>query len=187
MAGKMNTENARHPVLANEEGVAIITTLLILMLLTFIGITATKTTITEKKIVRSEAIFERSFYLAESAAMEGIQKLENESTPEELLASRIVAGVSNNDGLLVSTDANEPENDWKNIDSNDDNVIDGNDYQDSELDPDNETHRLVVQAPIANGNSLALGSSRLYDYFSYGLTESEGGRAMIKVGYKKRF
>ena len=73
------------PLLGNEKGVAIIAALLILMLLSLLAITFTDTTITEKGIVRSEAVFERAFYKAESGAMEGIQKLANESAPKELL------------------------------------------------------------------------------------------------------
>ncbi len=175
-------------LLANEQGTAIITALLILMLLTFIGITSTRTTITEKSVIRSDAVFEKSFYLAESAALEGVQRLVNESTPDELLAPLIKPGVSNNDGLLVLADAKEPENDLANCDSQGDGDIDGNDSFDAcELDPGNETYRLVVQLPISSGSSLGLGSSRLYSYASYGLTEAQGGRAMIKIGYKRRF
>lgn len=180
--------DARKNILVgNERGTAIITVLLILMLLTFIGITSTRTTVTEKAVIRSDAVFERSFYLAESAALEGVQKLANESAPEELLAPLITAA-SNNNGLLISADAREPENDLANCDSDGDGDIDGNDISDiCVLDPDNTTRRLVVQLPISSGSSLGLGSSRLYSYVSYGLTEAQGGRAMIKIGYKKRF
>ena len=178
---------SKNTLFANEQGTAIITVLLILMLLTFIGITSTRTTVTEKAVIRSDAVFEQSFYLAESAALEGIQKLANESTPDELLAPLITAA-SNNNGLLIPADAQQPENDLANCDSDGDGDIDGNDIPDvCVLDPDNTTRRLVVQLPISSGSSLGLGSSRVYSYASYGLTEAQGGRSMIKVGYKKRF
>ncbi len=175
----------------NEEGVAIVAVLLILMLLTFVGITATNTTISEKKMVRSESIFERDFFLSESAAMEGVQKMANESTPEELLAPLITTG-ANNEGVLVSADPEEPENDVKNLDSDSNNQIDKTDFNGSpkaisEVDPKNLTFRRVVQLPIQSGDSLGLGASRIYSYASYGYSENSGGRAMIKVGYRKRF
>ncbi len=183
-----NKDAPKSTLLANEQGTAIITALLLLMLLTFIGITSTRTTITEKSVIRSDAVFEKSFYLAESAALEGVQRLANESAPEELLVAFLKPGVSKNDGLLVAADAQKPENDTANCDSDGDGNVNGNDTFDiCELDPGNETYRLVVELPIASGSSLALGSSRIYSYASYGLTESQGGRAMIKVGYKKRF
>ena len=178
-------------VIKNEDGVAIVAVLLILMLLTFVGITATNTTTSEKKMVRSEAIFEKDFFLSESAAMEGVQKIANESTPEELLAPLIKPG-ANNEGVLVNADSKEPENDIKNLDTDSNNQVDKSDFNGSpkaisEVDPKNLTFRRVVQLPIQSGDSLALGDSRVYSYASYGYSENSGGRAMIKVGYRKRF
>ncbi len=185
-------------VTKNEEGVAIITVLLILMLLTFVGITATNTTTSEKKMVRSKTVFDRVFLFAESASMEGVQKMANESTPEELLAPLITTG-ANNEGVLVNADSKEPENYRKNIDGNPPNPhgnnngrIDKGDFAGcpnciSEVDANNNTFRLVVQLPIQSGDSLALGSSRVYTYASFGYSENWGGRAMVDVGFRKRF
>jgi len=174
-------------LLENERGVTIITVLLILMLLTIVGITATKTVITEKRAIRSEAIFEQSFYFAESAALEGVQKLENESTPDELLAPLLKIG-GNNEDLLVSADEETPGDDSKNLDLDGDGDFDKDDVALLEVsETDADTQRVVVQMKIPTGSSLALGSSRLYSYMSYGLTSANGGQAMIKIGYKKRF
>jgi hypothetical protein len=170
----------------NERGVAMFATILILLLLSIVMVASTNTTITEKRQVRSEAIFERAFFLSESSALEAVQKLANETAPDELLAPLIKSG-ANNEDLLVSADKEEPENDLLNLDSNKDGMIDKNDNFDvSEIDPNNETYRVAVQMPIV-GSSLGLDTSRLYSYMSYGYTESNGGRAMVKVGYKKRF
>lgn len=187
MTVSINKTIPKNNILAGEEGVAIVTVLLLLMLLSFIAITSTQTSITEKSIIRSDAIFEQGFYLAESAAMEGIQRLDNETEPDELLAPLIETGVSENDGLLIAAiEDDDPMNDMLNLDSNTDGMITGDDTFDvSELNAD--TYRLVVQQPIEAGHSLALGSSRLYGYLSYGLTEANGGKAMVKVGFKKRF
>lgn len=170
----------------NDRGVAMIATILILLLLSIVMVASTNTTITEKRQVRSEAIFERAFFLSESSALEAIQKLANETAPEELLAPLIKSG-ANNEDLLVSADKEDPENDLLNLDSDKNGTIDSNDnFDTSEIDPNNETYRVAVQMPIV-GSSLGLDTSRLYSYISYGYTESNGGRAMVKVGYKKRF
>ncbi len=178
--------------LNNQQGTAIISALLILMLLSIVAITATNTTTTEKSMVRSEAIFEKSFFLAESAAMEGLQKLANESDPNYLL-SELVKNTTDDPArtkkLLVSIDKLKSYQDDPSL------VKDGN----ARLEPENDrdlmepsnigdaTKRLVVQLPIASGSSLALGASRLYQYTSFGFTEANSGRSLIKVGYKKRF
>ena len=91
---------------ANEHGVAIVAALLILMLLSFVAITMTDTTIFEKKMVRSEAIFKKAFYNAESAAFEGVQKLENEASPYELLAP-LVSANTNADNYKLLKEADE--------------------------------------------------------------------------------
>ncbi len=186
----MLTNNKQNPfettLLDNEHGVAIITVLLILLLLTFIGITATNTTVTEKVVVRSDSVFEQGFYLAESAALEGVQRLVNESAPDELLA-RLVTPASTNFGLLYSADSDEPTSDLANLDSGNDGLVDNSDnFEVSEIDADNDTYRVVIQMPI-RGSSLGMGASRLYTYTSYGYTEAKGGRSLIKVGYKRRF
>ena len=177
-------------VTKNEEGVAIVAVLLILMLLTFVGITATNTTTSEKKMVRSKTVFDRVFLFAESAAMEGVQILA--ITPKPLAKYDTT-------GILTSADSKEPENYRKNIDSNPPNPhgnnngrIDKGDFAGctnciSTIDPNNNTFRLLAQLPIQSGDSLALGGSRVYSYVSYGYSENWGGRALVEVGYRKRF
>jgi PilX N-terminal len=177
----------------DEQGVAIITVLLILVLLTITGIVATRTVINEKQIVRSDAIFEQSFYYAEAGSLEGVQKLENESEPEELLPN--MGQLNNNANLLVPfADTDDPFSEAKNLDVDGDNDFDADDLQfvgvgafdASETDTAGETFRRVVQVPT-EGVSLALGASRIYGYMSYGMTTSHGGKATIKLGYRKRF
>lgn len=171
----------------NEQGVSIVTVLLILMLLTFIGIAATKTVINEKRSIRSLAVFEQSFYFAESATLEGVQKLENESTPEELLPANLTP-LSKNRNLLIAAEKGKHTDDSDNLDVNDDGKFDKNDVALIEVsETDASTRRVVVSLPIPKGASLQLGQSRLYDYMSYGMTSAQGGQSMIKMGYRKRF
>ena len=178
---------------ANEQGVAIITVLLILVLLTITGIVATKTVINEKRIVRSDAIFEQGFYLAEAGALEGVQKLENETDPEELLPN--MGKLNDNAGLITAVaDIDDPLSEAKNLDVDGDGDFDTADleatgpgaFDVSETDTEGDSFRRVVQVPTG-GASLALGASRIYEYMSYGMTTSHGGQGIIKVGYRKRF
>lgn len=170
----------------NDRGAAMFTTILILLLLSIVMVASTNTTVTEKRQIRSEALFQRAFFLAESAALESIQKLANETDPGELLAPLIQPG-ANNEDLVMSADADEPQNDLRNLDRDKNGTIESGDILDaSEIDPNNATRRVAVQMPI-DGSSLGLEGSRLYTYMAYGYTESNGGRAMIKVGFRKRF
>jgi hypothetical protein len=172
----------------NEDGTAIVSALLILMLLTFIALAATDTTINEKSMVRSEAIFEQNFSLAESAALEGIQKLANQSTDEvdELLVAKLTAASENKD-LLMESDSEGMSDILKVLDTNNDGTIDKNDsLEASELGAD--SFRAAVLLPINSGDSLSVTStkSRLYRYNSFGLAEGQNGKILIRIGYKKR-
>lgn len=171
----------------NETGTVIVAALFILLLLTIVGLAATNTSVTEKAMVRSEAVAIRGGYLAESAAMEGVQKIENERTREELLPAWISRS-SKNFGLLIGA-ATWQSGDAGDLDLNNDGAVDERDILAmdlSEADPDGHTYRLVVFKG-SRGGSSSLGQSRLYDYISYGYSEAFGGRAMIKVGFRKRF
>jgi hypothetical protein len=178
----------KNPVLIgeNEQGVTIITVLLLLLLLSIVSVTATKTVINEKKIVRSEAVFEKSFYYAEAGALEGIQKLENASEYKELLPS-LVEDDSENKDLLYSADEDDPDDDSLNLDLNSDGSFDQDDISIADVsDTNGDSNRIAVLMPI-EGSSLSLASTRLYTYMAYGTSNANGGNAKVKVGYKKRF
>ncbi len=177
----------------NESGVALVSALLILMLLTIVSLTATDTTIVEKAVVRSEAIFEQTFYLAESGAYEAVQKMLNEDDRANLIATEVLPGSPNEDLLRGSGNDEDPKNDMSNLDGNiaaggnNDGMIDGDDFTENADVGGTTTYRTVVQIPIQPGSSIKGGQSRLYDYLSYGFSQSNSGRALVKVGFKKRF
>ena len=178
------------PIIRNERGVALISVLLILMLLSVIAITFSDTTITEKAIVRSEAVFERVFFKAESGAMEGIQKLANESSPNELLPAR--GGAVNNLGLLASVERSDREDNMAMIDTNNDSkftVIDIAAWNQS--NGGTRTYRRVVLPDGGGGvgheGSLKVTQPRDYYYSAFGFSDADNGSAMIKVGYVKHF
>ena len=71
--------------LRNEEGSAIVASLMILVILTIIGISATNTTSVELQIVRIDGIYKQNLYLAEAAAQEAIQRIWNISRSDPIL------------------------------------------------------------------------------------------------------
>jgi hypothetical protein len=177
-------------LLNSQDGTAMVTVLLLLVLLTFVALTATDTTINEKSMVRNEAVFEQNFSLAESAALEGLQKLASTKNDaiEELIPSRLSSASANKD-LLINSDSDEMADILKKLDGNGDRVIDKNDasrFEKSLIGA--ETYRLAVMLPIASGDSLSLttAKSRLYRYDVFGLSNDFGGTALVLVGCKRR-
>ncbi len=172
--------------LRNEQGVAIVTVLLLLMLLMIIGVTATKTIIKEKKIVRSEAVFEKSFYYSEASSLEGIQKLENATEYDELLPA-LLQDDSENKDLLYTADEVDPDNDSLNLDLNDDGTFDQGDLEVADVsDTDVDCRRIGVLVGVEDG-SLSVSTTRRYSYIAYGTSNANGGNSKIKMGYRKRF
>ncbi len=188
-------QNHRASAVKNEQGTAIIAALLVLMLLTFMVIAATDTTISEKTMVRSETIFEQNFYKAESAATEGVQQIANSTKPQDLLPE-LITSASSNYLLLRSANSQNPQSDLANLDTNGDGVIDNSDTFDTTSGIGPNTYRIVIQMPIASGSSKSLTQtgSRLYNYVSYGLSmadKNSAGRfisvSIVKIGFTKRF
>nr|WP_321467067.1 hypothetical protein [uncultured Desulfobulbus sp.] len=181
-------------ILRDEQGTAIVAALLILLMLTFVALTATDTTVNEKTMIRNEAIFEQNFSLAESAALEGLQKLASMDNDDiaDLLPSRI-SSTSTNKDLLVGSDSEEMKDIFDLLDSTSDGIIDKDDYYAASpsFEKSNigaETYRTALLLPIANGDSLSTTTarSRLYRYDTIGLSEDGGGKSMILIGYKRR-
>ncbi len=162
--------------LNNEEGSAIVITLIILVLLTMIGITATDNTVIELQIVRNEAIYKQNFYRAESAVIELGQIMED----NDLLASY--------DWLTNKTAALDMEvvGNW------DLTAGTGNAQLSNNIDagdPTNYTAQAAISNGVAGGGSLDMTGTNLYDYSVYGLFNStvRQGRSLIMMGYRKRF
>ena len=72
------------PVLKNEQGtVMILISIMLLALLTIISVGASKTANTEISIAANEYVYQRCFYHAEGAIMEGVDLLENSTNALE--------------------------------------------------------------------------------------------------------
>ena len=165
--------------LNNEEGSAIVIALIILVLLTMIGITATDNTVIELQIVRNEAIYRQNFYKAEGSVIELAQIMEvnNISTPASFdwLTDKSTAldmTVASNWDWTAGTGNAQMSNNM------------------NAADPNNNTAQAAVSTGIAAGSSLSMtGGSNLYSYSIFGLFDSTSGqgRSLILMGYNKRF
>lgn len=160
--------------LKNEDGSALVVALMILMVVTIIGISSSKTTTVELQIVRNDGIYKQNLYLAEAAAQEAIQMIWNISRSDPILLEDKVP-------VWLNTI------DMKNIDNWDDDGADGNDTAlISSTDPD--ASLAVVDAGIAAGGSLDISSeTNAHDFAVFGLGNRNNGRVFIRIGYRERF
>ena len=161
--------------LNNEDGSVLIVALIMLVLLTLIGISATTTSEIETKIAGNERVFKRNLYLAEAGAMHCAQDLEDIANPK-----------TNPPAYLQPTAV-----DYTNI--RDDAWFLANSLN-STADGDGNTRFLASSLGIAGGkkgSSIAMDKSKVHAYNIYGRWHNAAipakGRLIVEVGYRKAF
>ena len=160
----------RIKALKNEQGYfLIISTLMLLALLTIISIAATNTAKTEVEIAGNDTVYQRNFYLAEGAAMEAVDRLENDSNPREL--EFVVPGLKAIDDSTYMDHWDKDPGGQKGI---------------AALDPAGDTRFVAGYQGTPSGYSLGMGKPRVHEFVVYGRTENQGVTT-IKVGYRKAF
>jgi Tfp pilus assembly protein PilX len=154
--------------LKNEQGYfLIISTLMMLGLLTVISIAASNTANTEVQIAGNDAVYQRNFYLAEGAAMEAVDVLENDPNPR---------GLPFVDPGLKTIDDENFTNDWE---ANSQPVT-------TSLDSSGKTRFRAGYEGTAAGYSLGMGKPKVHEFPDYGRTQKQGVTT-IKIGYRRAF
>jgi hypothetical protein len=194
----------------NEDGfITVVIVLLMLVLVTIIGVSSVNMSVIESAIVRSDGQYKRNFYIAESAAYEAAQRLENtvmtETDPTGGLAW-IVPTTTDLTDWSSWIDDNGSANDY------DDDFWTANSTRSESFFTDNpgvDPANLNVLLPprLHTGDSVRLAShfqglakgaslkvtneeGRLYAFSVYGMFSNLAaaeGEVLIEMGYKKRF
>lgn len=154
--------------LKNERGYFLVmSTIMLLALLTIISIAATNTANTEVQIAGNDAVYQRNLYLAEGAAMQAVDELQNNPDPRGLPFV--------DPGLKTINDSNF-KTDWE---TSSKSVTTG-------LDSSGKTRFRAGYEGTPTGYSLGLGKPKVHGFAIYGRTEKQGV-ATIKIGYRKAF
>ncbi len=159
-------------LIKNEKGNVLIYTLLLLVLVTIIGISASRTATLDIQISGNHMNYKKNFYKAEGAALEAIQRMEN----ADLLGSP-PTWISNTDQpdtfILQTKDATN----WNSA------FIGGAVAADSDLD--NSKFVVLSEGVIHTGESLDMTKTKIYQYKVFGRCEKNNGTSLIEVGYRK--
>ena len=160
-----------------ESGAVLLTTLLVLIAITVLGLASINKSIVELKIARNEREVRELFYLSEAACMEGIQRLQSTD----------------------NTDLNEHAQFWhhskKSISDNRLNFRDPTHWDMDGLTEDNsinstlnaDTYIAAVEWTVATGGSLIQTQSRLYQNRIYGFCDKYDAENIIEMGYYMRY
>jgi len=150
--------------LNNEDGSVLVLALIMLVLLTLLGIAASRTSSIDIQIAGNDIIYKKNLYMAEAGAMEAAQRLENNddlinTPPECLLPGTVDPSFSPDDDFL---NANSKPSSLPNT-------------------------RLALYEGLVPGSSLAMSKSKVHSYGLYGRCQQNRGLVVIKVGYRKAF
>ncbi len=154
-------------LLKNENGSVMVIGLVMLMLLTLIGISVTTTSTIEIRIAGNEKEYKRSFYLAEAAALEFAQEMQDD--PD-----------LGNNPEIKALDSVTPDN------IRDDTYWDGagNSYQ---SDVNSKASYIPVFEGLAPGASLDMTKSKVNAYTIYGRSKENNAVAIVEIGYRRAF
>jgi hypothetical protein len=179
------TQRQSKDATTRQEGSAIVIVLLFLSLMTLVGIWGTRNANTEVTIAGNEVRLKRSFYRAEAAVLEAAFMIESQTADN-------LKDHSSLDWLWNAI--NGAPNDLSAIANWDFDAQDGDDtaFETTlDLDGDGSTDATAAFAVhdkgAASGSSLVMtNATTVRSYSVFGLQDSNEGRAIIEVGYKKR-
>ena len=165
-------------LLNNEDGSVLVVALIMLVLLTLIGISATTTSEIETKIAGNERAFKRNLYLAEAGSMHCVQDLEERADPKADAPS-----LNWLHDIYTVNDGNIRDDTWWPANS-----------QGTTADVDGNTRFLASSQGLvagAKGSSLDMTKSKVHGYNIYGRWHNAAipakGRLIIQIGYRKAF
>jgi Tfp pilus assembly protein PilX len=164
--------------LNNQQGSALIIALIVMAVLTVVGLSAINTATVENKIVRNERIYQENFCLAESGVSEAAQKIESETSSDNLLPSHSAWVWMHDNSGSSGIDFKDSTN-WVYSASSSDNA--------EQAAISDQAYYATVSKGVRKGSSLDIGATRLYEYAVFGQGTSKNGSVIIEIGYLKRF
>lgn len=162
----------------SQSGSVLVITLLVMVAVMVLGVVSLQTTSVELNISRNERAIRETFYLAEGAAMEGIQRLK--AVPAVDLEEGVFFWHHDRDSIGDDKTGFRDHAQWQ----MDTGGFPHNCMQ-SAIDPD--TYFAAVNWGVAPGGSLVQTGSRLYHHRVYGLCTKHGANQRVEIGYCLRY
>ena len=180
---KISTAHRQDIVLASEDGSVIILALVILMLLTMIGTSATNTSTLEIQVAGNERNYKQNFFKAEAAALQGAQFIENATVHTEAPIKDI------NDADVADIDNWTHEAPEATRLTRFDAIGQWEDLEAESGDKHKNTHYLILYKGIAPWSSEVMTNptqSRIFSIYGQRLNTANNERMIIETGYARR-
>jgi len=163
-------ETGRDALLFNEDGSVVVLALIILMLLTMLGTSATNTSTTENQVAGNERRYKQNFFKAESASLQGAQYIQNSATHTESWMLDDSFAHTNSPRTNFDTIAN-----WTDLSAL------GTDYT--------NTYSLVIYTGVAPWSSMDMTSPtqvRAFAVYGQKRNPAKNESMIIETGFAKR-
>ena len=201
----VNPERTPRPMHSRESGSVLVIALIMIVLLTIIGISASKTSEIEIMIAGNERVAKENFYLAEGAARRAVMAMENadlkNNAPdwvyEEIDSSdttkREYEDMATGAKLLPASDqANHTlPYDFLDVESlihEDDNWDPGPPSYSYQIpNMGTNTRILAIKKGLAGKTSAKATGPLPYDFAVYGRSVHKNGLGLVVVGYRKAY
>jgi hypothetical protein len=158
-------------------GSTLVVVLLIMAAISIFGIAGLNISSVELKISANERLMRETFYLTESAAFEGVQRLAN--APRIDLEDKIYFWHHRGDA------ADSDKIDFRDPQQWDIDGLEGDNAQPSALD--DKSYFSAVEHRLAAGSSAIVTEPRLYLNQVYGLCHKYGASDLVEIGYQLRY
>ena len=159
----------------NEDGSVLIVALIMLVLITLMGVSATTTTDIEIQIAGNDMIYKKNIYAAEGAAMEAVHILKDSD-----LETTTINWLTTVEDSITDAEVRDDTR-W-------DEAFSGDltDVGDSSTSP-NSNYLAIFDGMDEVQESLDVEKTRIFQYSIYGRSNQNNGVSIVKVGFRKAF
>jgi hypothetical protein len=152
---------------SRESGNVLLITLIILVLLTIIGISATRTASIDMQVAGNNMIYKKNLFGAEGAALEAVQTMSNQAELDTVGYTWI-----------------RPE------DTSEDVIRDKDQFegisQTSSIDED-AGYSVIRGGLVDTGESLDMTRVKIHEFAVYGRSDQQRGTSIVKLGFRKAY
>jgi len=154
-------------MISGEGGNVLLITLIILVLLTIIGISATRTASIDMQVAGNNMIYKKNLFSAEGGALEAVQVMSNEAELDTVGYPWI-----------------RPEDTDENI-VRDKDQFEGISRQ--SLTDENARYSVIRGGLVDTGESLDMTRVKIHEFAVYGRSDQNRGASVVKLGYRKAY
>ncbi len=171
----------KRSMLKNEDGSIMVIGMLMLVMLTLIGVSATTTSNIESQISSNERQYKRDFFRAEAAAMRTLQLLEEADKAQMKDRSFSLPWLAQQDNDIDMSDPDDWSSDGENANAVKEDIVD----EDGTIVY--SAMNAAVEEGKAEGTSHDMtAESQMWKYSAFGHCESGNERIIVQMGYLRR-